>query len=59
MGIDDLVDKGKQEVQERGGTDALKEDASEVREDVGEQGSAQDKAKDIAEDVKDPGAPGE
>jgi hypothetical protein len=59
MGIDDLVDKGKQEVEDRGGTDALKEDASEVREDVGEHGSATDKAKDVAGDLKDPGAPGE
>jgi hypothetical protein len=59
MGIDDLVDKGKQEVEDRGGTDALKKDASEVREDVGEQGSATDKAKDVAGDLKDPGAPGE
>ena len=55
MGIDDLVDKGKQEVDDRGGTDALKQDASEVREDLGEDGSPAGKAKDVAEDVKDPG----
>jgi hypothetical protein len=59
MGLDDLADKGKDEIEERGGTDALKEDATEVKGDLGEEGSMTDKAKDVAEDVKDPGAPGE
>lgn len=58
MGIEEFEDKAKQEVEERGGTDALKQDATEVKDDVTEQGSVSDKAKDIAEDVKDPGAPG-
>jgi hypothetical protein len=58
MGLEGFEDKVKQEVDERGGTDALKEDATEVKDDVTEQGSASDKAKDVFEDVKDPGAPG-
>jgi hypothetical protein len=58
MGVEEFEDKVKQEVEERGGTDALKQDATEVREDVTEEGSLGNKAKDIVEDVKDPGAPG-
>ncbi|MBV9680268.1 MAG: hypothetical protein JO046_00640, partial [Solirubrobacterales bacterium] len=50
--------KVKQGVEDRGGTDALKEDATEVKDDATEQGSLSDKAKDVTEDVKDPGAPG-
>jgi hypothetical protein len=58
MGVEEFENKVKQEVDDRGGTDALKEDATEVKDDVTEQGSLSDKAKDVAEDVKDPGAPG-
>jgi polyhydroxyalkanoate synthesis regulator phasin len=58
MGVEGFEDKVKQEVEDRGGTDALKEDATEVKDDVTEQGSLSDKAKDVVEDVKDPGAPG-
>jgi hypothetical protein len=58
MGVEGFEDKAKQEVEERGGTDALKEDATEVKDDVTEEGSSSDKAKDVVEDVKDPGAPG-
>jgi hypothetical protein len=58
MGVEGFEDRVKQEIEDRGGTDALKEDATEVKDDVNEQGSLSDKAKDIAEDVKDPGAPG-
>ena len=58
MGVEEFEDKAKQEIQDRGGTDALKEDATEVKDDVTEQGSMSDKAKDVVEDVKDPGAPG-
>lgn len=58
MGVEEFEDKVKQGVEDRGGTDALKEDASEVKGDVTEQGSLSNKAKDVAEDVKDPGAPG-
>ncbi len=58
MGIEEFEDKAKHEVENRGGTDALKEDATEVKDDVTEEGSVSDKAKDVFEDVKDPGAPG-
>jgi hypothetical protein len=58
MGVDEFENKVKQEVEDRGGTDALKEDATEVKDDITEQGSLSDKAKDVAEDVKDPGARG-
>lgn len=58
MGVEGFEDKVKQEVEDRGGTDALKEDATEVKDDVTEEGSASDKAKDVVEDLKDPGAPG-
>jgi hypothetical protein len=58
MGAEGFEDKVKQEIEDRGGTDALKEDATEVKGDVTEQGSFSEKAKDVAEDVKDPGAPG-
>lgn len=58
MGLGEFEDKVKQEIADRGGTDALKEDATEVKDDVTEQGSVGDKAKDVVEDVKDPGAPG-
>jgi hypothetical protein len=58
MGVEEFEDKVKQEVEDRGGTDALKEDATEVKDDATEEGSLSDKGKDIAEDVKDPGAPG-
>ncbi|HEY1275746.1 MAG TPA: hypothetical protein VGF25_12575 [Thermoleophilaceae bacterium] len=58
MGLSDMVDKAKAMFTNRGGADALKEDATEVKEDLGQQGSATDKAKDVAQDLKDPGAPG-
>jgi hypothetical protein len=58
MGVEEFEDKAKQEVKDRGGTDALKEDATELKDDVTEEASLRNKAKDVAEDVKDPGAPG-
>jgi hypothetical protein len=58
MGAEDFEDKVKQEIEDRGGTDALEEDATEVKDDITEQGSLSDKVKDVFEDVKDPGAPG-
>jgi hypothetical protein len=58
MGVEEFEDKVKQEVEDRGGADALKEDATEVKDDVTEEGSLSNKAKDVVEDVKDPGAPG-
>jgi hypothetical protein len=58
MGLDDLIAKAKDVIEERGGTEALKEDALEVKEDLGREGGLTDKAKAVAEDLKDPGAPG-
>jgi len=59
MGLEDIGDKAKEVVEQRGGADALKEDAMEVKDDVTQEGSMADKAKDVIEDVKDPGAPGD
>jgi hypothetical protein len=58
MGVEEFEDKVKKEIEDRGGTDALKEDATEVKDDVTEEGSLSNKAKDVVEDVEDPGAPG-
>ena len=45
-------------VEERGGTESLKEDAMEVKDIATGEGSVTDKAKEAVEAVKDPGAPG-
>lgn len=54
-----LLDKVKHHVSKRGGVDALKEDAGELKDIAGGSGSITDKAKDAVDAVKDPGAPGE
>jgi hypothetical protein len=59
MRLNDLVNRAKQVVEKRGGTDALKEDAQELKDIASGKGSAQDKAKRAADALKDPGAPGE
>jgi hypothetical protein len=46
-------------IDKRGGTGALKEDATELKDIATGQGSLTDKAKRAAEALKDPGAPGE
>jgi hypothetical protein len=51
-----VADKAKEQVDKRGGTDALKEDASELKGIAKGKGSLKDKAKAAAEAVKDPGA---
>jgi len=69
MSLDDLlkqaqelgeqaVDRAKDVVDDRGGTDALKTDASEVKEALTGEGSMQDRATEALDAVKDPGAPG-
>jgi hypothetical protein len=58
MRFGDLVNKAKKVVDQRGGTDALKQDAEELTDIARGPGTAQDKAKRAAEAVKDPGAPG-
>lgn len=58
MRLNDLVNRAKQVVDKRGGTDALKEDAQELKDIASGKGSAQDKVKRAAEALKDPGARG-
>jgi len=50
-----LGDKAKEQVDKRGGTDALKEDLKEVGDAVKSKGSVKDKAKGAAAAVKKPG----
>jgi hypothetical protein len=66
MGIDDLVNKAKDFVEEHKDDLHLKERAEGLKEDLGElkdiatgEGSLMDKAKAAVEAIKDPGAPGE
>jgi hypothetical protein len=54
-----LFRRAKKVVEDRGGTDALKEDAEELRDVAKGHGSLGDKAKAAAEALKDPGAPGD
>ena len=58
MDFSKIKEKAKDIVEKRGGTDALKEDASELKDIASGQGSTGDKAKRAAEALKDPGAPG-
>jgi hypothetical protein len=51
-----LAGKAKEQVDKRGGTDALKEDASELKDIAKGKGSLKDKTKAAADAVKDPGA---
>jgi hypothetical protein len=54
-----LTDQAKKLVEKRGGTDALKEDAEELKDIATGEGSMKDKAKAAGEAVKEPGAAGE
>jgi hypothetical protein len=51
-----LTERAKELVDKRGGTDALKEDAEELKGIATGSGSLGDKAKAAAEALKDPGA---
>ena len=53
-----LADQARKVIDKRGGTDALKEDAQELREIAKGKGSLKDKAKAAGEAIKDPGAKG-
>jgi hypothetical protein len=57
MGLRDLFSRAKKKVDERGGVDSLKQDASELRDIARGEGSTTDKAKEAADAVKEPGAP--
>jgi hypothetical protein len=51
-----MADKAKQVFQQRGGAQAAKEDAQELRDISREQGSYADKGKDAAAAIREPGA---
>jgi hypothetical protein len=53
-----IADKAKDQVEKRGGSDALKEDAEELKGIAKGEGSLKDKAKAAGEAIKDPGAKG-
>ncbi len=53
-----LADKAKDQVEKRGGTDALKEDMDELKGIAKGEGSVKDKAKAAGKAVKDPGSEG-
>jgi hypothetical protein len=59
MNLKNLFNRGKKTVDERGGAESLKADASELKDIAAGDGSVTDKAKDAAEAIKDPGAPGD
>ena len=54
--LKNVADKAKDQVDKRGGTDALKEDASELKAIAKGKGSLKDKAKAAGKAIKDPGA---
>ena len=56
MDLDKLVSQAKDAVEKRGGTDALKGDAEELKDIATGDGSLTDKAKAAAEALKEPGA---
>jgi hypothetical protein len=58
MGLSDLLDRAKGIVQKRGGTEALKEDAQELKDVATSDASLSEKVKQGAEAVKEPGAKG-
>jgi hypothetical protein len=57
-GLSDLTAKAKSMFSRRGGTEAAKEDAQELKDIHGSEGGMGDKAKDAGEALKDPGAKG-
>jgi hypothetical protein len=59
MDIGRITDKAKELIDQRGGMDALKEDAEELKDIATGEGSLTDKAKAAAEAIKDPGAKGD
>ena len=58
MDLNRLFRRAKKEIEDRGGTDAAKEDANELSDIARGRGSAGDKLKEAADALKDPGAPG-
>ena len=58
MNLKSLQRKAKQLIDQRGGTESLKEDAEELRDIAKGPGTFSDKAKRAGEALKDPGAKG-
>ena len=58
MAVSDLLNKAKGAFQKRGGTEAAKADAQELKDIRAGEGSTSDKVKAAAEALKDPGAKG-
>jgi hypothetical protein len=58
MDISKLTDEAKKLIDERGGMDALKDDAMELKDIATGEGSVTDKAKAAVDAIKDPGAAG-
>lgn len=58
MKLGRLAQVAKRQIDKRGGTEALKRDAEELRNIAKGPGSAGDKAKRAADALKEPGAPG-
>jgi hypothetical protein len=58
MNLGRLALVAKQQIDKRGGTEAVKADAARLSEIAKGPGSAGDKAKRAADALKDPGAPG-
>ncbi len=58
MDLTKLTEKAKHMFDKRGGTEAAKEDATELKDIAGKDESLTDKAKDAAAAIEDPGAPG-
>ena len=56
MDLSKLTDQAKKLIDDRGGMDALKEDAMELKDIATGEGSLTDKAKAAVDAVKDPGA---
>lgn len=50
-----IADKAKDQVEKRGGSDALKEDAAELKSIAKGKGSIKDKARAAGKALKDPG----
>jgi hypothetical protein len=59
MDLSRLTSKAKELFTRRGGTEAAKEDAQELKDIARSDASLGDKAKEGFEAIKDPGAPGE
>jgi hypothetical protein len=59
MNLGSLTDKAKDLFKQRGGKEAAKQDAEELKDIMRSEESASEKAKDAFEAIKDPGKPGE